>query len=233
MIYAVIQIDKTDSLNSDIRKANSDHYMIFIGVSAYAFEGMSIIMPIKDTWQNKKNYFKILFAVMVTLLFVFLVFGLLNYAVYGEQALIDSPLVTSALPKGNIIIEFSLLLYMINIVISYPLAIFPANKVIETCLYGEEGKINMNHSLKINRTILVVSTIAIGLYFEEKLDRVMCIVGTLGWIPLAFIFPAIFHIRLHARNKKQICLDLLIIILGLCIVFYVTGKIIFTWKHND
>ena len=170
---------------------------------------------------------------MTTSLIVFIVFGFLNYAVYGEHELIDAPLVTSAIPKGNIVIEISLLLYMINIVISYPLAIFPANKVIETYLYGDEGKIDKNHVLKVNRTILVMITIAIGLYFEKKLDRVMSIVGTLGCIPLAFILPAVFHLRLQARNKKQIFLDLLIIIFGLIIVFYVTGKIIMTWKYKD
>ena len=49
MSYGIIQIDETDSLNSDIKMINKDHYMIFIGVSAYAFEGISSIMPIKDT----------------------------------------------------------------------------------------------------------------------------------------------------------------------------------------
>lgn len=90
--------------------------------------------------RTNKKYFKILAAVMFVVLLIFLMFGFFNYAVYGEEAMLKAPLVTLALPRGQLIIELAVLLYILNIIISFPLIIFPANKVIESYLFGEVGK---------------------------------------------------------------------------------------------
>ena len=74
--------------------------------------------------------------------------------------------------------------------------------IIESYLYK-----NWNESPKkfwcvnLSRTILVALTVFLGVYFTTTIDKLMSVVGSLTCSPIAFIFPAGYHLALSATTK--------------------------------
>ena len=58
-----------------------------------------------------------------------------------------------------------------------------------------------------------------GLYFEETLDRLTSVVGSLCLTPIAFILPGIFHLKLAATSTFSEIVDWFLIIFGKLILF--------------
>ena len=90
-------------------------------------------------------------------------------------------------------------LYCINLFITYPLAIHPANMVIEGYMFrGWKKSRKRTWCKNLYRTCLVIFTIVVSLSLRETLDKLMSIVGSLTCTPVAFLLPAIFHYKLVA-----------------------------------
>lgn len=127
--------------------------------------------------------------------FILIGFGLVNYMAYSDEELSQAKLITRLLPSSNPIVQAVELLFMVNLFISYPLIIHPANMIIERNLYKNMGQTTLRKWLKNwNRTLLVALTLFMGLYFEETLDRLTSVVGSLCLTPIAFSLPATFHL---------------------------------------
>ena len=63
---------------------------------------------------------------------------------------------------------------------SYPLVIYPANIIIEHHAYKNMEQSNIRKWMKnSSRAILVAFTLFMGLYFEDTLDRLTSVVGSL------------------------------------------------------
>lgn len=107
-------------------------------------------------------------------------FGSFNYFAYGSQKLSDAKLITKLLPRDSILVQIIQILFIINLFISYPLVIHPSNIILEGYLYGHLQQSQKRKVLKnLNRTVLVAFTLFMGLYFEETLDRLMSVVGSM------------------------------------------------------
>ena len=57
------------------------------------------------------------------------------YLAYGN--LLIKPLILENLPKNNIYVHFLKLIYCVNLILSYPLYLCPANETIEFWLYDK------------------------------------------------------------------------------------------------
>jgi proton-coupled amino acid transporter len=105
----------------------------------FAYEGIGIILPVMEMTAEPENYFKVVFAVITTVLVVCLTFGELCYIVYGTL-LENQPIILNMLPftptYNNVITALIKVIFCINLVFSYPLVIYPANLIIESYLFG-------------------------------------------------------------------------------------------------
>lgn len=72
-----------------------------------------------------------------------------------------------------------------------------------------------------------------GLYFEEKLDRLMSVVGSLLLTPIAFVLPAVFHLRLVADTLKKKLLDVALMLVGLALMIVITGYTLYNWNSEN
>jgi len=99
----------------------------FIGTAVFAFEGIGITCPVMDETRNKKDYVKTTLYTLVVVAVLYFSFGLINYMVYSDTALINSPLITNALNECSVIVDIIVILYLFSVIISYILNIFPAN----------------------------------------------------------------------------------------------------------
>lgn len=103
-----------------------------IGASAYSYEGIGIILPIYDVTAKPQVFKKILTFVFITVVSLYIIFGDFCLFVYGDK--IDTPLITDNLPHTPIV-YVTKVIFACNLFFTYPLAMYPANSIIESYLY--------------------------------------------------------------------------------------------------
>jgi proton-coupled amino acid transporter len=180
IFYAFANIAENEGISDDSQQINSDSFIVFLGTSIFVFEGVGIILPIKDICETPKDYPKIVDLVLIFLTVMFLFFSLVNYFSYGDEILSHAALATSLLPPGNVLVDIVLILFIINLVITFTLIIYPANVILEKLIF-----VNYKQSLKrkwmknLSRSFLVAFVIIFSLYFENQIDKIISIVGSL------------------------------------------------------
>ena len=122
-------------------------------------------------------------------------------------------------------------MFIVNLFISYPLVIYPSNIIIEHYLYDKMARTEKIKWLKnLNRAWIVAFTLMMGLYFEESLDRLMSVVGSLFLTPIAFILPAIFHLVLVADTLFAKVVDWALMLIGIALMIVITSYTLYNWN---
>ena len=231
MSFAASNIVENKGFSNDIHFINTNTYLSFIGTSIFAYEGIGVVLPVKDTWKNPKNYSFIAILVLIVWSLLYFIFGAFNYLSYGATVLKSAPLITKALPQNSRIIQCSVILYIFTSFISYTLILHPANIVIESYLFPHKHGVKYSKHLKnLSRAALVAWTVIIALTLEESLDKLMSIVGSVTCTPIAFILPTAFHLHLIASTWKQKAIDWIIIIISTFIMIFLTVFTFMTWN---
>ena len=120
-----------------------------------------------------------------------------------------------------------------NLLITYPLQLHPANMVLESAIFKRLPKSRKRTWLKnILRTFLVALTIFIGISLRETLDKLMSIVGSLTCAPIAFVFPTMFHYKLVATTRRERVLDITIASIGIILMIFITIYTLVTWNES-
>ena len=57
---------------------------------------------------------------------------------------------------------------------------------------------------------------------QEKLDKFLSLLGALLCAPLAILYPALIHLRIIARTKRDVLIDLGLVILALVVLIFST-----------
>jgi proton-coupled amino acid transporter len=73
--------------------------------------------------------------------------------------------------------------------------------------------------------IVTLLTIALG----QKLDKFLAVLGSVACTPIAFMFPALFHLKVCAETPKQKAIDFTMFLISLTIFVYCTFEGISTW----
>ena len=209
-----------NGITEDIHYSNNNNYSLFIGTSIYIFEGTRLVIPIKDICQYPKDYSKILTITLVCVSWIFIGFGLLNYLSYGNVILQQAHLITKVLPDGNVLIQILFVLFILHLFILYPLTMHPVYSGIKKKIFGKWSK-------NIFKTLIVLLTIVFAVYYEENIDIIISIVGSLCWIPVAFIFPALFHYILVADSIWEKITDIFLIVFSAGLMIFTMGQFLY------
>lgn len=217
--------------NPDLKWINTDLWPNAIGFAVYSFEGVGVILPIYDITENKQEYYKLVLVVCAFITLMYVIFGELCVWTYSNRlSFILDPLITGSMPDGPVswIIK---ILFMFNLFASYPLVIYPANMVVESYLYSGWPKSRKRQMCKnLNRAILVFITVLMAIVVYAKMDRLLSITGGLTCIPIAFIYPAMFHYKACAETKSQKICDALLISVGIGLSVFCTIYAIINWN---
>ena len=104
---------------------------MFLGTAAYAFEGVGLVLPIASSMLSPRDFPLVASAVMGTLLFLFLAFGVLGLLAFGPDVkptiLLNLSLEQPASPAATIIE----ILYTVIIICTFPLMLLPAIQILE------------------------------------------------------------------------------------------------------
>lgn len=195
---------------------NDNNWTIFIGTAIFAFEGIGLIIPIQDSMKHPQDFPLVLSLVIGTVTMFFIIVGTIGYLAYGKY--IETVILLN-LPQNSIFVNLIQLFYSMAIMLSTPLQLFPAIKIIETKLFPPIYRMNMNgESVAINsgkyngkikwyknsvRSLIVLFVLLIAYYSFDNLDKFVAIIGSFACIPMVYMYPPMLHLKSYSEKANE------------------------------
>ncbi|KAK3259329.1 hypothetical protein CYMTET_31666, partial [Cymbomonas tetramitiformis] len=171
------------------------------GVSMYCFEGFGMILPIEQAMQDRSQFEGVMTMSMATITVLFVSFGMLGYAAYGDET---QDIITLNLPKDWTASAVKIFLCL-GLFFTFPVMMVPVYEIVEENLMGVpwiQGQLSpagRRNIFNIVRAFLVLfaafcaaSVPGFGIFIS--------LVGSLCCALLAFVFPALFHMRVFKEE---------------------------------
>ncbi|KAJ5934808.1 hypothetical protein N7466_004355 [Penicillium verhagenii] len=213
---------------SDVVAFNPATWSMFIGTAIFTYEGIGLIIPIQESMREPHRFPGVLAGVMVVITLIFLSAGALSYAAYGSAT---KTVILLNLPQDDKFVNVVQLLYSLAILLSTPLQLFPAIRIMENELFTRSGKYNPYIKWKKNafRFFLVILCAFVGWVGADDLDKFVSLVGSFACVPLIYVYPPLLHLRACARSRRQVFADIALTVLGVIGCIYTTSLTIQNW----
>ncbi|KAG0659346.1 neutral amino acid transporter [Monosporozyma unispora] len=215
---------------------NKSHWSLFIGTAIFTFEGIGLLIPIQESMKNPQHFQASLSGVMIIVTIIFISSGLICYSAFGSHV---ETVVLLNFPQDTYYTALVQLLYALAILLSTPLQMFPAIRILEHWTFPSSlsGKYNPRVKWLKNyfRTFVVLGTTAIAWVGANDLDKFVSLVGSLACIPLIYIHPPLLHFKAAQQgnsppvSKCVLLLDLVICVFGVGIMAYTSWQTISLW----
>lgn len=186
---------------SDIKAFNPSSWTLFIGTAIFTYEGVGLIIPIQESMKRPQKFPGVLAAVMVGITIIFLSAGALSYAAYGSST---KTVILLNLPQDDKFVNAVQFLYSLAILLSTPLQLFPAIRIMENELFTRSGKYNPGIKWKKNffRFVLVMFCALVAWGGADDLDKFVSLVGSFACVPLVYVYPV-------SLQKNKNCFNLI------------------------
>ncbi|KAK6883452.1 Vacuolar amino acid transporter 4 [Candida tropicalis] len=218
---------------------NQSEFSLFIGTAIFAFEGIGLIIPIQESMIHPNNFPKVLGQVIFSITIIMVIVGGLGYLTFGDEV---NTVILLNLPQDSPMVILTQLLYSLAILLSTPLQLFPAIRLLESKLIFGSGKSSPGIKWLKNlfRTVFVLFTAYIAFVGGQNLDKFVSFVGCFACIPLVYMYPPILHLKscckihdgLSEKEKSTrywlAVLDYILLIIGGVAFVYTTIQILFT-----
>ena len=216
---------------ADVVLFNSKDFPLLIGTAVFSFEGIGLVIPITESMADPHKFPKVLTGVMVGVMVLFAGAGALAYAAFGSSI---QTVVFVNLPQDDKFVNTSQFLYSIAILLSTPLQLFPAVRIMENGLFSRSGK--YNHKVKWEKNLFragcVFACAAIAWAGAADLDKFVSLIGSVACVPLCFCYPAMLHYKACAHSRKQKVLDITLFVFGLLAAVYTTTQTVSVVTRN-
>lgn len=185
-------------------------YIVYtLGTLIYAFEGIPLILPIKEEMQDPSKFKTVITCTISTITLIFLWFSIVNDFAYGSSL---EDMVILNLPSTTWV-ALLLMAYCLAVILTLPLVLNPVFTISEK-YFNIQGK-----KIYLNRLCFVITVILIGTAAREYLGICVSIIGGLLSAPLAFIFPAVIHLKLNAETHRDRVVSWVTIVAGVLLAF--------------
>ncbi|KAF3387693.1 Vacuolar amino acid transporter 3 [Penicillium rolfsii] len=217
---------------SDIKAFNPSTWSMFIGTAIFTYEGIGLIIPIQESMKQPRRFPGVLAGVMVVITLIFLSAGALSYAAYGSAT---KTVILLNLPQDDKFVNVVQLLYSLAILLSTPLQLFPAIRILENELFTRSGKYNPYIKWKKNafRFFLVFVCAFVAWGGAADLDKFVALVGSFACVPLIYVYPPLLHLRACAQSRRQAFADMTLAVLGVICCIYTTALTLQNWVGAD
>jgi solute carrier family 36 (proton-coupled amino acid transporter) len=217
---------------SDIKAFNPSTWTLFIGTAIFTFEGVGLIIPIQESMRRPSKLPGVLAIVMVIITTLFISIGALSYAAYGSHT---RTVVILNLPQDDKFVNAVQFLYSLAILLSTPLQLFPAIRIMENELFSRSGKYNPYIKWQKNafRFCLVVMCAMIAWGGAGDLDKFVALVGSFACVPLVYVYPPLLHLKAVARTPWQRIADYAVCCFGVVGCLYTTVLSIYLWAGSS
>lgn len=184
---------------------NGTQMALFFGTALFAFEGIALILPLRNKMRNPENFtstFGVLNVTvgMITLLFIFT--GFIGYMRWGED--VDGS-ITLNLNAEEVMSQVVKIVAAMGVFFGYPIQFFILIKIIwkpmkESCGVAQSYPITVQVVL---RFIMVMCTFGVAV-IVPKLGLFISLIGALCSTSLALLIPVIIDFVLRAGVPKAL-----------------------------
>ncbi|KAF9526351.1 transmembrane amino acid transporter protein-domain-containing protein [Crepidotus variabilis] len=206
---------------ADIKLFNPRDFPLFVGTAVFSFEGIGLVIPITDAMKEPHKFPKALTGVMIFLTVLFGGAGALAYVTFGSSI---QTVVLVNLDVHSKMVQSVQFLYAMAILLSVPLQLFPAIRILENGLFTRSGKgdVRVKWTKNLFRWVMVLFTTVLSTWGAGDLDKFVALIGCFACVPLCYVYPAMLHYRACSRTKKDKAKDIALIIFGLLAAGYTT-----------
>jgi solute carrier family 36 (proton-coupled amino acid transporter) len=232
LYYYDIYTVSADSFKLDIALFNPSSWTLLIGTAIFTFEGVGLIIPIQESMKQPQKFPFVLGLVMVIITVLFTSIGALSYTAYGSKT---KTVVLLNLPQDDKMVNGVQFLYSLAILLSTPLQLFPAIRIMENELFSRSGKYNpyIKWQKNIFRFFLVILCALVAWGGADDLDKFVALVGSFACVPLVYIYPPLLHLKAVAKTPWQRGLDYLICTFGVIGCAYTTALTVQQWAGSS
>lgn len=216
---------------ADIKLFNSS-WTLFIGTAIFTFEGVGLIIPIQESMKHPEKFPRVLGTVMIIITVTMVSIGALSYAAYGSQT---KTVVILNLPQDSKFVNVIQFLYSLAILLSTPLQLSPAIRILENELFTRSGKFNpyIKWQKNVFRFVLVVLCALIAWGGAGDLDKFVSLVGSFACVPLVYIYPPLLHLKAVSKTAWQRMADYTLCAFGVIGCAYTTALTIQQWAGGS
>ena len=186
---------------ADITNFNPRDWTLFIGTAIFTFEGVGLIIPIQESMKKPAKFPPVLAGVMIFATVLYMLIGALSYAAFGSGT---QTVVLLNLPQDSKFVNAVQLLYSLAILLSTPLQLFPAIRIMENEIFSRSGRNNAYIKWKKNvfRFFLVVMCALIAWGGASDLDKFVALVGCFACVPLVYVYPVRINLCFRLINAN-------------------------------
>ncbi|KAJ2699209.1 hypothetical protein FB645_005404 [Coemansia sp. IMI 203386] len=214
---------------ADIVQYNPLRFPLLVGTAVFAFEGVTLVIPVIDSMAHKERFSTVLTAALGVCIVVFVSIGALSYISFGDA--VETVILLNLPP---IVPTFIMqLLYSVAIMLSVPLQLYPAVRILESGAFPRSGKGNpvVKWQKNVFRAMVVGVVACISIFGADQLDNFIAIIGAFSCTPLSFIYPAALHYRINQGRRWVQIKDVILALIGFVILIYVTYIGIISWGN--
>uniref|UniRef100_A0A8D2DBU6 Solute carrier family 36 member 3 n=1 Tax=Sciurus vulgaris TaxID=55149 RepID=A0A8D2DBU6_SCIVU len=212
LIFEYIIQDIPDPSNLPLM-ANWKTFLLFFGTAIFTFEGVGMVLPLKNQMKNPQHFPLVLYLGMSLVIFLYTCLGVLGYMKFGSDTQAS---ITLNLPNCWLYQSVKLL-YSVGIFFTYALQFHvPAEIIIPFAISQVSESWALFVDLSV-RTALVCLT-CVSAILIPRLDLVISLVGSVCSSALALIIPPLLEIITFYSEDisyATIAKDIMISILGL------------------
>ncbi|ORZ23499.1 transmembrane amino acid transporter protein-domain-containing protein [Absidia repens] len=211
---------------------NSMNFGMMIGTATFSFEGIGLLIPIVEAMEKPKKFPLVTTVGLIIVTIIYILIGTLSYLAYGDT--IQAAVIYNFPPDSRLNIALEIL-YSAAIILTMPFMLFPALKIIENGLFHKfkSGRQSIGVKMSKNFYRVIISTVCAALAFgigAENLDKFVSLVGSVACVPLCFIFPGMFHIKIAKKTWDKV-VDCCLMIWGVGILIYTLYVTINSFVH--
>lgn len=216
-----------DGIDDGISLFRPSNCIMIIGSFTSAFEGVGLIIPLQDAMivSQRPDFPKLLCWCNAGVCSFFLLIALGSYLTFGPDV---QTFIIMEMPQTSVAGLIARVAYGIGVMLTYPLQLFPAIKVLESLLlpvvstqnddwtyashnslhsseHRRGGSVNCTVTWKrrlsknLLRGCVVIFTAVLALGAEKVIDPVCGLIGA-ATLPLALVYPSLFHLKLSRRG---------------------------------
>ncbi|RAL14127.1 putative amino acid transporter [Aspergillus homomorphus CBS 101889] len=218
---------------STVELFNRQSFTLTIGSCIFTFEGIGLILPIQSSMKHPEHFDRLLYIVMGIITVLFTAVGALSYATFGADTKTE---IISNFPQGDRFVNALQLIYSLAILISTPIQLFPAVRILEGKLFGQgSGKRDPMIKWKKNvfRTTALLGCGVLSAVGAGDLDKFVSLIGSFACVPLVYIYPAYLHYKGVASSPWVKRGDLAMVVLGFGFMIYTTSATVSVWVGSS
>jgi len=197
---ALMRIHERGGVAPDVVMFNWRKSLVFAGTSVYAFEGVALVIPIRESMARPEYFNHVLSGMMVLFFALLSLIGLAGYLAWGAKT--DAVVLNEVPLTLGIALDIA---YFFVTVFSFPIQMYPTFSILEASGFASMPPSKKRQFLKNllrTATTMLLALVAFGA--GSHLSVFVSFVGSFCSVPLAIVFPALLHMKI-VGSRKVLC----------------------------